>query len=107
MGALSSRIFENYVVSELVKTITNSGDPAQLWFYRDRDAKEIDAVIERDGTLHPIEIKRSANPQRKDIAAFSTLEKSTLRLETGMLVCLAQSLGALDESCLIVPAWGL
>lgn len=106
-GALSGQIFENYVMSELVKTFANSGDVAQLWFYRDRDAKEVDGVIERDGTLYPIEIKRSANPQRKDIGAFSTLGRSTLALGEGMLVCLAEHLGALDERCLVVPAWGL
>ena len=106
-GALAGQIFENYVVSELVKTLTNTGDRAQLWFYRDRDAKEVDAVIERDGVLHPIEIKRSANPQRKDIGAFSTLKRSTLPVGTGMLICLAEHLGAIDEGCLIVPAWGL
>lgn len=106
-GALAGQIFENYVICELVKTLANSGDVAQLWFYRDRDAKEIDAVIERDGTLYPIEVKRSANPQRKDIAAFSTLGKSAFALGAGMLVCLTERLGAIDESCLIVPAWGL
>ena len=106
-GALSGQIFENYVISEIVKTLANSGDVAQLWFYRDRDTKEIDGILERDGTLYPIEIKRSANPQRRDIGAFSTLGRSTLALGEGMLVCLADHLGALDESCLIVPAWGL
>lgn len=107
VGALAGQIFENYVVGELVKTLSNSGDVGKLWFYRDRDAKEIDAVIERDGALHPIEIKRSANPQRKDVAAFSVLNRSPLRLGEGMLVCLNQQLSALDKDCLIMPAWGL
>lgn len=107
VGALSGQIFENYVVSEINKTIVNSGDVAQLWFYRDRDAKEIDGVIERDGALHPIEIKRSANPQRKDVASFSMLAKSPLELGMGMLVSMTEGLGALDGSCLIFPAWGI
>lgn len=107
VGALAGQIFENYVIGELVKTLSNSGDVAKLWFYRDRDAKEIDAVIERDGKLHPIEIKRSANPQPRDVAAFSTLARSPLRLGEGMLACLSQQLGALGKDCLIMPAWGL
>ena len=106
-GALSGQIFENYVISQIRTTLVNSGDNAQLWFYRDRDAKEIDAVIERDGTLFPIEIKRSANPQRKDVSAFSLLGRSSLEVGTGMIVCMKQELGALDASCLIVPAWGI
>lgn len=106
-GALAGQIFENYVIGELMKTLSNSGDVAKLWFYRDRDAKEIDAVIERDGKLHPIEIKRSANPQHRDVAAFSVLARSPLKLGEGMLVCLSQQLGALERDCLIMPAWGL
>lgn len=107
VGALSGQVFENYVVAEIAKTLANSGDVGQLWFYRDRDAKEIDAVIERDGTLYPIEIKRSANPQRKDVSTFSTLSRSTLALGIGMLVCMTGSLGALDDGCLTFPAWGI
>lgn len=106
-GALSGQIFENYVVSEIRKTLINSGDHAMLWFYRDRDGKEIDAVIERDGALHPIEVKRSANPQMKDIAAFSTIGRGPLEVGQGMLVCMKQELGALGSDCLIMPAWGV
>lgn len=106
-GALSGQAFENYVVSELRHTLVNSGSNAQLWFYRDRDAKEIDAVVEQNGILFPIEIKRSANPQRKDVSAFSILGRSTLEVGTGMLICMTQKLGALDSTCLLVPAWAI
>ncbi|MDO4289977.1 MAG: ATP-binding protein [Eggerthellaceae bacterium] len=106
-GALSGQIFENFVMAELMKTVSNTGDVASLWFYRDRDAKEIDAVIERDGALYPVEIKKSANPQKKDVRAFPILERSGLKVEPGMSICMAQSLGAIDGSCYIVPAWGV
>ncbi len=33
-----------------------------MWYYRDKDNNEVDVVIESDGELHPIEIKRSVNP---------------------------------------------
>ncbi len=106
-GALGGQIFENYVIAEFRKSISNAGDNALLWFYRDKDAKEVDAVIERDGALHPIEVKKSANPQKKDVRAFPVLERSGLEVREGMLVCMAQALGAIDRSCLIVPAWGI
>ncbi|MVX61543.1 DUF4143 domain-containing protein [Enterorhabdus mucosicola] len=106
-GALSGQIFENYVVAELVKSVGNSGDNALLWFYRDRDAREIDVVMERDGKLYPIEIKRSANPQKRDVKAFDLLERSLLTVGEGALVCMKEQLGALDSTCLVVPAWGI
>ena len=106
-GALSGAIFENYVVSELAKTINNTGDPAVLWFYRDRDAKEIDLILERDGALHPIEIKRTANPQKSSVRAFSLLDRSTLKRGTGAVVCMKQHVSALSEDTLILPVWAL
>lgn len=106
-GALSGQIFENYVIAELKKTLTNSSSMATMWFYRDRDKKEIDALIEQNNTLHPIEIKRSAHPSRSDIAAFQTIKKASIPVGQGALVSMAQELGALDADCLTVPAWCL
>lgn len=106
-GALSGQIFENYVISELRKSLLNSGDNGVMWFYRDRDGKEIDCLVERDGMLHPIEVKRSANPNKKDIKAFKTLSNGGLQLGNGLLVCMDQKLGALDPECFIFPCWGI
>ena len=33
-----------------------------MYYYRDKDAKEIDIVIEHDGVVNPIEIKKTSNP---------------------------------------------
>jgi len=46
-----------------------------LYFYRDRDAREIDLLIAHDGMLFPIEIKKHADPSKDDIDAFSLLDK--------------------------------
>ena len=53
-------ILENYVVSEIRKNYLNLGSECLLYYYRDKDDKEIDLCIEIDGKLHPIEIKRSS-----------------------------------------------
>jgi Holliday junction resolvase-like predicted endonuclease len=33
-----------------------------LHLYRDRDGREIDLIIEQDGRLYPVEIKKTATP---------------------------------------------
>lgn len=104
-GALSGAVFENYVVAEVKKALNNTGDRATLWFYRDRDGKEIDLVLERDGALHPIEIKKTANPQLSMTRAFALLDRAPLARGTGAVVCMKQQLSALSPDCLIVPAW--
>ena len=52
---------------ELVKNYAYSQTPALLSFYRDNNAKEIDVFVEENGRIHPLEIKKSANPDKKEI----------------------------------------
>jgi len=106
-GAMGGALFENYVVSEVRKSLVNRGDPSALWFYRDRDAKEIDLVLERDGTLHPLEIKRSANPQKDATRAFPILERSTLQRGIGAVICMKQDVGALPGGDVYFPVWAI
>mgnify|MGYP000529675055 CR=1 FL=1 len=61
-GAMNGAILENYVVAEIRKTYLNCGKEPYLYYYRDKDAREIDIVLEHDGILNPIEIKKTANP---------------------------------------------
>lgn len=106
-GAMAGALFENYIVSELRKALVNSGDPAAMWYYRDRDAKEIDIILERDGVLHPLEVKRSANPQPSDARAFPILDRSTLERGAGAIVCMKQEVGLLPGGALCMPAWAI
>lgn len=106
-GAMAGALFENHVVSEVRKALLNCGDSAALWYYRDRDAKEIDLVLERDGVLHPLEVKRSANPQASAMRAFPVLDRSTLKRGTGAVICMKQEVGVLPGGTLYLPAWAL
>ena len=73
-GAKAGNIFENFVVSEIMKTHLNAGKTiSSIYYYRDKDKKEIDLIIEKDGVLYPIEIKMSANPTKGMAKNFSVL----------------------------------
>ena len=100
-------IFENWVVSEIRRTYTQNGLEPPLWYYRDRDGAEIDLVVERDGHLHPIEIKKTGTPKFAMTASFRFLDKAPLPRGTGAIVCMAESIGALSADKLVFPAWGL
>ncbi|MDO4537960.1 MAG: ATP-binding protein [Coriobacteriales bacterium] len=106
-GAEGGDLFENYVVSEIRKSLNNSGENVELWFYRDRDAKEIDLAIERDGVLTPIEVKRGASPRRSATSAFGLLDRSGLERGTGAVVCMKEHAGYASRDCLYVPTWML
>lgn len=59
-GAINGAILENYVVSEIIKTYSNSAQDCLLHYYRDKNSNEIDLIMESDGQLHPIEIKKAS-----------------------------------------------
>jgi len=102
-GAMNGAILENYCVSEIVKGYENSGAEPSLYFYRDKDLKEIDLLLEKDGALEPIEIKKTASPSMGMISSFTALEKPPLHRGTGAVICLAEHLSAFDKNNLIVP----
>lgn len=54
---LRGNLFENLVVSELVKSWFNQGERAPLYFWRDSNGNEVDVIADIGGQLHPIEIK--------------------------------------------------
>lgn len=102
-GAMNGALLENFAVSEIQKSYQNTGKEAYLYYYRDKDTKEIDLLMESDGQLHPMEIKKTATPEKKMIRNFSVIEKSSLQRGTGAVLCLAEKLGAFDRENLIVP----
>ena len=104
-GAMSGALFENYTVSEIKKSYQNTGKEPYLYYYRDKDMKEIDLLIESDGKLYPIEIKKTAMPDKKLTRVFRVIDKSPLQLGTGAVLCMADKLGAFDKNNLIVPIW--
>ena len=106
-GAMAGAVFENWVVSEVRRTYTQCGVEPPLWYYRDRDGKEIDLVIERDGRLHPVEIKKSAKPTADMASSFRMLDRAPLPRGMGAIICMADSLGAVSSDVLVMPAWAI
>ncbi len=102
-GAINGSILENYVVAEIRKTYLNAGQEPLLWYYRDKDNREIDLVLEENGELHPLEIKRTLNPSSRIRQAFSVLDKASVPRGTGAILCLKPTLSAIDNDTLVVP----
>lgn len=104
-GAMNGAILENYVVSEIKKTYLNCGIEPYLYYYRDKDAKEIDIVLEHDGMLNPIEIKKTANPGTELTKVFHLLDKSSIPRSKGAVICMKPELSAIDKDNYIIPIW--
>ena len=116
-GAMSGAFFESWVFSEIYKSYINAGKDAPLFYYRDKEKREIDLLIYENGTLYPIEIKKSASPGKEAIKhfrvidpvtkpeMFGKLEQYKTEIGNGAVVCLASDLLPIDSKNWSVPAW--
>ena len=104
-GAINGAILENYTVAEIRKTWHNSARECLLHYYRDKDTNEIDLVMEADGELHPMEIKKSTNPGAELASVFKVLDKGSMPRGTGAILCLREELSAIDSQTFILPIW--
>lgn len=89
-GAMSDAILETYILSEIIKSYWHNGLTPNLYFYRDKDQKEIDLVIEQNNVLYPIEFKKTANPNKTASKHFPVLEKLGKTMGHGAIICLRE-----------------
>ncbi|MBQ7646071.1 MAG: ATP-binding protein [Clostridia bacterium] len=104
-GALNGAILENYAVSEIIKTYHNDVKDCLIHYYRDKESNEIDLVIESDGELHPLEIKKSNNPSPELAGAFKILDKGSVPRGKGAVLCLRDEMTAIDRATFVIPIW--
>ncbi|MGN0205293.1 MAG: ATP-binding protein [Coprococcus sp.] len=104
-GAMNGAILENYVVAEIAKTYMNSGKEPYMYYYRDKDAREIDIILEHDGILNPIEIKKTSNPGTELTKVFALLDKASVPRGKGAVVCMKPKVGVIDRENYVVPVW--
>lgn len=104
-GAMSGAFFESFVVSEIVKSYYNQGvlEPP-LYFYRDKEQREIDLLIEEGDILYPLEIKKHSDPRAGDLAHFVVLDKIPgIRRGPGGVICTYDRLVTLKDEDRVVP----
>ena len=106
-GAMGGAMLETYVVGELLKRCGNRGREPRLWFYRDKAGAEIDILVEHDGVLDPIEIKKTASPKPSDVRAFAKAAHLGLSIGRGAVLCLAERALPLTRDVAILPVGAL
>lgn len=99
----SGHFLENYVIIELLKNLNYSKARSQLSYYRDANGKEIDLIIETDGQIHPLEIKKSASPKSNEINKFDVFQKADLTLGNGGIICMVPQFVMINEQNALIP----
>lgn len=118
-SAVAGNIFETFVVSEIIKSFTNEGTEYDfnLFYYRGKDKlrsltdgdltekeNEIDLIIEENGILYPIEIKKSANPTLSMAKSFDVLDSiPDKKRGTGVILCRYDQKLWLRDDVVVLP----
>jgi predicted AAA+ superfamily ATPase len=74
-----------------------------MTYYRDSNSKEIDIFIEHDNVIHPLEIKKSANPDSREIKKFSVLKKTAIKQGNGGIICMCEEVMPIDAKNCFIP----
>jgi predicted AAA+ superfamily ATPase len=103
-SAMAGAFFETYVVGEIVKSIRNTGKRIEntLFYYRDRDQKEVDLIYVKDQTLYPIEIKKGIGKDKAD-KNFQILNQYKMPVEVGLIIDTSDKVFPLNRNAYYCP----
>ena len=76
-------LFENLCVAEYGKHLRHSGAPGTAYFWRDNIGNEVDLLIERAGTLWPVEMKSGATFQSAWLHSLHTWQRHAAQARQG------------------------
>ncbi len=102
-GNAAGNYFENFVVTELKKELDYSAESYSLTYFRDSNGKEIDLLLEYDGSIHPLEIKMSANPDKRNVGKFDVLDSNSVPRGNGGIICMSPKVIPLDKTNSLIP----
>ena len=109
LGAMSAEFFETWVIGEVYKSFANSGQKAQLYYYRNFNGKEVELLILHNGVLYPCVISKSAQVQKMH-KRFNIIEAAfggctEVKTATGSVICLVPEFGIDKNNIMYIPAW--
>lgn len=86
-GVMNGAFYETYVVSEIIKSYINAGVDYRrnFYYYRDKDKKEADLIIDYVDHISPIEIKKGINPVSSNFN-FNFLKKYGKPISKGIVI---------------------
>ncbi len=102
-GAMSGAILETYVFIEILKSYWHNGKDALIYYYRDKDQKEIDFLIEANNRLYPVEVKKSINPPLEIARSFNVLQNLNRNIENSIILCLRSEILTIAPKITLVP----
>lgn len=102
-GNASGYYFENFVITELIKDLEYHSANYDISYFRDSNSKEIDIFLESEEKIHPLEIKLSASPDKREVKKYSVLDTNSIPRGEGGIICMSPTVIPIDESNCYIP----
>ena len=102
-GAASGAFFETFVVTELLKGYSYSSMVPDISYFRDSNSKEVDLFVQTEQAAHPLEIKLSTRPDKRDVRKFDAVEKAGLQRGNGGIICMCETVSPISQTDCLIP----
>lgn len=102
-GALSGAILETWVYGQLYRSFVNRGIMPRLSYFRNSNGAEVDFLIEKDGCIYPLEVKRSSSPSLSDLKGVQSIPPGKAEIKPGVVLCTAMELLPLGKGNVAFP----
>jgi predicted AAA+ superfamily ATPase len=102
---LAGPLFETAMVNEILKQAGTLSGRTGFHHWRSAGGAEVDLLIERDGVLHPLEMKLTANPSRRDTSGLAAFRRAHpgLRVGPGAILCAVDRTRWITEETAAIP----
>jgi predicted AAA+ superfamily ATPase len=107
--AALGRMFETFTVIELLRQAEWQDEPVRLYHYRDRDGREVDAILERhDGATIGVEAKAAATVGGSDFRGLARVRDALgERFKAGVVLYTGPNTVGFGDRLWAVPVSGL
>ena len=103
VSSFAGGYFENFVMNQFMIKYALTPKHPNLYFYRDTDQNEVDILLEDFDGIVPLEVKLSANPNKRDLNKFKVLDKLGKTIKNGGIICLIDTLLPVDNKNSLIP----
>ena len=108
-GSAAGMAFETFTITELHRQAQWQPEPLRLHHYRDKDKREVDALLERrDATIIAVEVKAAASVTSSDFRSLRHLrDRLGSRFKAGAVLYTGEQTAPFGDRLAAVPLCGL
>lgn len=96
-------IVETLVCNELMKHLSFSETPTDIYHYRTNDKKEIDFILKRNNKIIAIEVKASMSVSKDDFKHIVDFQKNSSQDVFGVVFYMGEHVLSFGDACIAIP----